>query len=58
MAKKKQRYIQLIKIYFTTKPHVYTYGMMCHRSWKSMLLLGLRHLKEGKCTLFYFKRIK
>lgn len=57
--KRQKRYITFYKITFTHSiPHIKEYGMMCSRSWRQCFKLGIRHIRQGKASLFIIEKVK
>ena len=53
-----KRYIAFYKLRLFQTPHIETYGLMCTRTRIQCFKLGLKHLKLGKATFFYFSKVK
>lgn len=55
--KQKKRYISFYKVHYNhLVPHIEEYGLMCTRSWWKCFKLGLRHIRQGKATLFMIEK--
>lgn len=56
---RQKRYVTFYKIGFHhLSPTLSIYGMMCSRSWRKCLKLGIRHIRQGKATFFTIEKVK
>ena len=57
--KRQRRYITFYKIEFKYMiPYVKSYGLMCTRSYWKCMKMGIRHIRQGKASLFFIEKVK